>query len=59
MPFGKYRGFQMSQVPAAYFHWLWNAGKKNDVACPVHEYIKSNMFALQQEHSDGIWDDED
>lgn len=62
MPFGKYgpkpkgEGFVMSDVPAAYFHYLWEAGLKNEVKSnPVAEYINRNLEALKSEDEDKIW----
>jgi uncharacterized protein (DUF3820 family) len=60
MPWGKYRGTPMQDVPADYLHWLWvnepapmSRKVKTD---PVADYIKRNMARLQQEHPDGIWE---
>ena len=55
MPFGKYQGVPMQDVPASYLHWLWVNGKKEDKLCPVADYIRKNITALMQEHEDGIW----
>lgn len=55
MPFGRYKGTPMQDVPASYLHWLWANGKKNEKSCPVADYIIRNMVALKQEHPDGIW----
>ena len=55
MPFGKYRGTPMQDVPADYLHWLWQNGMKNDKLSPVADYIRRNLSALKQEHPDGIW----
>lgn len=55
MPFGKFRGKPMQDVPAQYFHWLWTNGKQNDHRCPVSDYIRRNLSALQLEYRDGIW----
>jgi len=55
MPFGKHKGVPMEEVPASYFHWLWTNGKENETQCPVHDYIKRSMSALQQEKPDLIW----
>lgn len=55
MPFGKYKGVPMQDVPARYFHWLWNEGKKDNHQCPIADYIRRNLSALQQEYRDGIW----
>lgn len=56
MPFGKFRGRPMQDVPGSYFHWLWVTGKDKDVTCPVHHYIKENIDHLKVEHPDGIWE---
>ena len=56
MPFGKHKGVLMMQdVPASYLHWLWTTGKEHDEQCPVAEYIRRNLTALQLEYPDGIW----
>jgi hypothetical protein len=55
MPFGKYKGVLMQEVPASYFHWLWVSGKHSDQFCPVADYIRRNLNALKQEHPDGLW----
>ena len=55
MPFGKYKGTPMQDVPASYLHWLWTNGKKDDKTCKVADYIRRNLNALKQEHRGGIW----
>ena len=55
MPFGKHKGLPMMDVPANYLFWLWTNGKEHDKQCPVADYIRRNLTALQQEHTDGIW----
>jgi Putative quorum-sensing-regulated virulence factor len=55
MPFGKYKGQLMQDVPASYLHWLWTNGLKQDRSSDVSAYIKDNLSALQKEHPDGIW----
>ena len=55
MPFGKYKGQPMQDVLASYLHWLWTNGKEHDKQCPVADYIRRNLTALQQEYPDGIW----
>ena len=55
MPFGKYSGKPMQDVPASYLFWLWTNGKEADKFCPVADYIRRNIDALKQEHPDGIW----
>ncbi len=55
MPFGKYKGEEMQDVPASYLHWLWTNGKDRDPRCPVADYIRRNKDVLAAEHTDGIW----
>ena len=55
MPWGKHKGVPMQDVPASYLHYLWTTGKEHDKQCPVADYIRRNLAALQQEHADGIW----
>jgi hypothetical protein len=55
MPFGKYKGLPMSDVPANYLFWLWTNGKREDKTCLVADYIRRNKSALATEHKDGIW----
>ncbi len=59
MPFGKYRGQPMEDVPASYLHWLWT---QKDFSCSaepkkkaVAEYIRANRAALEKEYPDAIW----
>ena len=57
MPFGKYKGKPMQDVPADYFHYLWTNDLKHKVLIdPVAAYIKHSMSALKQEFPDGVWD---
>jgi uncharacterized protein (DUF3820 family) len=55
MPFGKHKGIPVQDVPAAYLHYLWQNGMKDDKASPVADYIRRNLSALRQEYTDGIW----
>jgi uncharacterized protein (DUF3820 family) len=55
MPFGKYEGEEMQDVPASYLHWLWVNGKEHDKLCPVADYIRRNKTVLEKEHPDGLW----
>lgn len=55
MPFGKFKGKPMQDVPASYLHWLWNNGAKNDTL-PVANYIRDNLDALKGENKDLVWD---
>jgi uncharacterized protein (DUF3820 family) len=55
MPFGKYKGTPMQDVPASYLHWLWTNGLENDKHSPVADYVRRSLSALKQEHPDLIW----
>lgn len=55
MPFGKFRGKPMQDVPADYLHYLWTHGLKENAHSPVAAYIRDNLDALKKEHKDGIW----
>jgi uncharacterized protein (DUF3820 family) len=56
MPFGKYKGQPMSDVPASYLHWLWNKGHREDMNSSIGDYIRRMRPALEQENPDMIWD---
>lgn len=55
MPFGKYKGEPLQDVPADYFHWLWHNGVKDEPEKSLHQYIKKSLSALKQERPDLIW----
>lgn len=46
MPYGKYKGYAMADVPAYYLIWLFENTKCSG---DVKEYIKDNMQALRLE----------
>lgn len=52
MPWGKYKGVPMQDVPASYLHWLWN-GNCSDAR--VKAYIEKSKSALEAENPDLIW----
>ena len=57
MPFGKYRGQKMANVPVNYLHWLWNNCKVGDDNLKdVRNYIYENLHVLKEENDDLIWD---
>lgn len=56
MPFGKYKGKLLQDVPASYLHYLWQNGLKEDKQSNVADYIRRNLDALKMEHKDGLWD---
>lgn len=50
MPWGKYKGVKMANVPAGYLKYLWDNGivtihKWND----IYWYIRNNMDAIEKE----------
>lgn len=55
MPFGKYKGTPMQDVPASYLHWLWSQDDFRQKGGSVCDYIESHIEALAQEYPDGIW----
>ena len=60
MPFGKFKGKPMQDVPAEYFHWFWhqfNPALSNSSGDAVIAYIKKSMSALRQEVPDLVWEE--
>ncbi len=55
MPFGKFKGKPLQDVPASYLWWLWNEGVKHNPEHLLHHYIKKSIKALKEEYPDGIW----
>ena len=55
MPFGKFKGSPMQDVPASYLHYLWTNGMQNDLTSNVANYIRENLNALKKELPDAIW----
>lgn len=61
IPFGKYRGTPMQDVPAGYLHWLWTEagyskfGERRGKSGAIADYIERNMDALKKECPDKIW----
>jgi uncharacterized protein (DUF3820 family) len=46
MPWGKYEGESMANVPSDYLIWLWDNGRCSG---EVKQYIKDNLDVLQEE----------
>lgn len=46
MPYGKYKGKQMADVPADYLIWLFENGK---CSATVRLYVEQNMDCLKEE----------
>ena len=55
MPFGKWRGTPMKDVPAKYLFWLWINGLSVRTDSDVGDYIRDNIKELEASHPDGIW----
>lgn len=53
MPFGKYKGTQMANVPASYLLWLWEKQGSTkpfgEASQAVQRYILDNLEALRME----------
>lgn len=43
MPFGKFKGRALANVPAAYLIWVW---EETEVREPLKSYIKDNLDVL-------------
>lgn len=55
MPYGKYKGVLMQDIPTEYLHYLWCYGLEHNQHSTVAEYIKRNLEALKMENDDLIW----
>lgn len=56
MPFGKYKGKAMQDVPVSYLHWLWHNNTVNSFyVIEVIDYIKRSLDALKSENKDLVW----
>lgn len=56
MPFGKYRGTPMQDVPVEYLHWFWHNGDfSSRDGNRVASYISKSLDALREENEDLIW----
>ena len=51
MPFGKYKGTPMEDVPASYLLWLWNENVQHP---GVRKYIIDSFSALEKDAPDVI-----
>jgi uncharacterized protein (DUF3820 family) len=49
MPFGKYRGWDMEDVPASYLMWLYD----NDIKGVVHAYIENSLAGIKKQIAEG------
>ena len=46
MPWGKYRGEKMANVPASYLLWLFSQHKLRD---DIKKYVEENILILEKE----------
>jgi uncharacterized protein (DUF3820 family) len=54
MPFGKYKGVKLEDVPAAYLLWMWDDGLWAQKDRPLHRYIANAFTVLETEATDYI-----
>lgn len=47
MPFGKYKGKAMANVPAYYLLWVWE--NVNPLRDPLKTYIETNLDVIKEE----------
>ena len=50
MPFGKYKGIELDEVPASYLMWLYENDCKDQT---VKAYIVKNMDGIKKQIEDG------
>lgn len=50
MPFGKYKGDNLGNVPASYLLYLYSQGINEILYPELKKYIEENMQALKQEN---------
>lgn len=55
MPFGKYEGTILQDIPASYLHYLWTNGLSGDRNNLLHQYVVKNLDALKMEDTDLLW----
>jgi len=46
MPFGKYKGTKMANVPASYLIWIY---ENNKCSIEVIKYVRENLDVLKEE----------
>lgn len=55
MPFGRYAGVPMVNVPATELHFRWQSGIKHERS-PLNRYIRDSLETLKQEAPHLNWD---
>lgn len=53
MPFGKFKGKPLKDVPASYLIWLHGEMLDNDDKVALFRYLEANKTALEQEVESG------
>jgi uncharacterized protein (DUF3820 family) len=53
MPFGKYQGLILQDVPASYLHYLWTHKPISDKK--LENYIERNLHNLKKDYPNGLW----
>lgn len=48
MPFGKYVGYKMENIPARYLLWFHSNVPHTFSNLAIHNYIKNNLIALEE-----------
>lgn len=56
MPWGKFQGVVMQDVPTDYLHFLWHEYGLKHQNNPVANYIRNSMSVLESENPDLIWE---
>lgn len=58
MPFGKFKGKPMQDVPTTYLHWFYHNSKdgERETTDAVRRYVESSIDGLKKENTDLIWD---
>jgi hypothetical protein len=54
MPFGKYKGKEMAEVPASYLMWFRDNVPVSSGNKPIHDYIDENIDVLIKEQKEQI-----
>jgi hypothetical protein len=54
LSFGRYEGTFLQEVPASYFHYLWEHRPLRDMR--LENYIHNNLEPLKKEYPDGTWE---
>ena len=49
MPFGKFKGYKMANVPGSYLIWLHGTGINETLYPELKKYIEDNMDVLKKE----------